>query len=182
MTTTRAVTNLCVLAVAVAVCGCGGGEDVNARSLGMAKRLWQRAGILDYDLEWSSSGAREGHYKVRVRKGEVTDIQSIAADGSTKPAHPGDPSYYGVDGLFRTIEADMDHCLDLVKAGADKGAHVLLRFWPDAELGYPRRYRRDVTGAVRPLEIDVIRFDPAAAAGSTGTKPGLSSDKVGPNP
>ena len=36
----------------------------------------------------------------------------------------------------------------------------MLRFTPDPELGYPRRYRRDVLGTPLALAIDVIRFRP----------------------
>ncbi len=148
-----------VLLYCIPGCG-GGGEDVNARTLGRAKRLWEHAGIKDYSLEWRSTGAREGHYRVAVRGGQVVEVVQVAPDGTERPARPGDASYYGVDGLFRTIEADVDHCLEQVKNGPDRGAHLLLRFWPDPDLGYPSRYRRDVSGTVRPLAIDVVRFRP----------------------
>lgn len=151
---------LSLLSFTVPGCGVGGGEDVNARTMGQAKRLWDRAGVADYDLEWSSSGARDGHYRVRVRGGVVERVTQVLGDGSVREARPGDASYYGVDGLFRTIEADVDHCRELIERGPEKGSRVFLRFWPDPALGYPRRYRRDVSGSLRSLAIDVLRFDP----------------------
>ena len=45
--------------------------------------------------------------------------------------------------------------------GQPKGTKSVLRFTPDPELGYPRRYRRDVLGTPLALAIDVIRFEPS---------------------
>lgn len=149
----------CTLAMAT-LAGCAGGEDVNARTLARARRLWAGAGITNYNLEWASTGARAGHYLVNVRDAKVTGLRLVQPDGSLVDARPGDKSYYSIEGLFRTIEEDADQCLALVNNGNDRGVRVLLRFWPDEALGYPHKYRRDVTGSVRALAIDVLKFEP----------------------
>jgi hypothetical protein len=140
--------------------GCGGGQEVTSASLAAARRQWQQANVRDYELEWKSSGARAGHYFVTVRDGKVVEIDQLQPDGTRTQARPGDASYYGVEGLFRTIEADVEHCIDLVRNGPDRGKQIFVRFWPDPRYGYPARYRRDVTGSLRSLAIDVVRFAP----------------------
>ncbi len=150
-----------------ALTGCGvGGEDVSPRSIAKAKERWERAGIHDYDLEWTSTGARGGHYRVTVRGDEVREVRSVQPDGREVVAKPGDKSYYGVDGLFLVIEEEMAQLLEDRPFGQPKGAKVLLKFVPDERLGYPKHYRRDVVGGSRGLAIDVLRLDPKAASSS----------------
>ncbi len=139
--------------------GCSGGENVTTRALNKARQLWERARVRDYNLEWITTGARNGHYLVYVRGGKVREIRIVEPDGRQIEAHPGDPSYYGIDGLFRIIEEEQAQCFDDRPFGQPKGAHILLKFTPDPKLGYPRRYRRDVVGSRQGLAIDVIKLD-----------------------
>lgn len=149
-----------LLVILPTLAGCGvGGEDVTPRSVDKAKDRWERAGIRDYDLEWTSSGARGGHYLVTVRGGEVREVRSVQPDGQEAVAKPGDKSYYGVDGLFRVVEEEMTQLLEDRPFGQPKGSRVLLKFVPDTRLGYPKHYRRDVVGGGRGLAIDVLRLD-----------------------
>lgn len=152
-----------VLLLAV-LAGCGGaGIEVGTRSLAEARRLWEKAGVRDYDLEWTSSGAREGRYRVTVRDGQVTSVRTVQPDGGEVVANPADPSYYGVEGLFRVLEEECDEALGGRPFGQPAGTRVLQRFVPDPIYGFPRRYRRDVAGTPRGLAIDVVRFDPNPA-------------------
>lgn len=148
----------CFLLIALA--GCAGGEDVTPRTLERAKQTWERAGIDDYDLEWTSTGARDGHYRVTVRDGRVREVRSVQPDGKESVAHPGDPSYYSVEGLFRILQEEADQLLEDRPFNMPKGSKVLLKFTPDRKLGYPRRYRRDVVGSQRGLAIDVLKLKP----------------------
>ena len=149
--------------------GCSGGEDVNTRTLSQARARWDAAGIRDYDLEWTTSGDREGHYLVFVRAGEVRRVHAFVEDRRSRTvreivAKPGDPSYYGVEGLFRIISEEQATAeSDPLPFGQPKGTRVLLRFTPDPKLGYPRRYRRDVVGRPKGLALDVIRLDRSTA-------------------
>jgi hypothetical protein len=152
------------LLVLLPLAGCGGGVDVNTRSLGKARSLWESAKILDYDLEWTSSGERDGHYLVYVREGKVQAIDASIPDLKARQVRqirvkPGDPSYYGVDGLFTILKEELAQLEDLTPFGRPKGTQVVLRFTPDETLGYPRRFRRDVMGSSKGLSLDVIRLE-----------------------
>src|SRR5690349_15559217 len=98
---------LVILCIVPTLAGCGGGEAVTAKSLGEAERLWKRARIRDYDLEWTSSGLSTGHYRVAVREGQVRSIELVQPDGQSVAAHPADPTYYGVEGLFRIVKDEL---------------------------------------------------------------------------
>lgn len=149
--------------VLVLFAGCGGvWIEVGTRSLAEARRAWEATGIRDYEIEWTSAGAREGRYRVSVRGGEVTRILSIQPDGKETAARPADPSYYGVEGLFRVIEEELEEALGERPFGQPPGTHVLQRFVPDPRYGFPRSYRRDVAGTRRGLAIDVVQFAPTA--------------------
>ena len=73
MPTTRpaGAVQLALLLVLPMLAGCAGGQEVTPRAIRDARRLWDRAGIRDYDLEWTSSGLRSSHYRVSVRNGRV---------------------------------------------------------------------------------------------------------------
>jgi hypothetical protein len=142
----------------LALAGCGGGQDVTPRHLEAARARWEEAGIRDYDLEWTTSGAREGHYLVAVRDGQVRRVLQVLPDGREIVAHPGDPSFYGVEGLFRVLEEESEQLLEPEPFGQRKGTTILLKFEPDPELGYPAHFRRDVVGSARGLAIDVVRL------------------------
>ena len=147
------------------IAGCDSGEDVTTRSLANARRIWDASKVKDYNLEWTTSGERDGHYLVTVRGGEVKSIRQFVLDRREGKiidieAKPGDPSYYGVDGLFKVLEEERSQLLDATPFGQPKGTTILLKFTPDRELGYPKRFRRDVVGSPRRLAIDVIKFVP----------------------
>jgi hypothetical protein len=148
-----------------ALAGCaGGGEEVTTRSLRAASRTWDQAKVRDYDLEWTSSGARAGHYRVFVRGGRVQAVYMVVLDRKTGrekelEAHTAAPRFFGVDGLFQTMEEELDQAQADTPFGQPKGTQVVLRFTPDPQLGYPRQYRRDVLGSSQRLAIDVLRLD-----------------------
>jgi len=151
--------------VASGLAGCSGGEDVTVRSLANARRIWDAAKVRDYNLEWTSSGERDSHYRVYVRGGEVKSVRQFLDDRRENKireveAKTADPSYFGVDGLFKILEEERAQLLSDEPFGKPKGTSVLLKFTPDRELGFPRRYRRDVVGSTRGMAIDVISFVP----------------------
>jgi hypothetical protein len=142
--------------------GCGGGEDVTEESLARARRLWTRSGIHNYDLEWTSTaGMSSAHYRVSVRDGQVRNVESVLPDGRVVATRTAEPRYYGVEGLFMIIADERAQRSRPEPFGRPKGTTAILKFTPDAKLGYPRSYRRDVLGTPLPLAIDVIRFVPS---------------------
>lgn len=147
---------------------------MSTRALRGARQTWQSANVRNYDLEWTSTGQRTSHYLVYVRGGRVRSVRMVLSDPRQIKAnhgqkiievHPGDPEAFGVDGLFRIIEEELDTAQDDEPFGARKGTRVLLKFTPDEALGYPRRYRRDVVGANRSVAIDVRRLETKPAEG-----------------
>jgi hypothetical protein len=138
---------------------------VTAESLAKARRLWARAGIHDYTLEWTSAGKASAYYKVRVRDDQVRTIEQVLPDGRLIPLHPGMPRYFGVDGLFLTMADDYAQLAKERPFDQPKGTKAVLLFTPDPTYGYPRSYRRDVVGAPLQMSIDVVRLtpDPPAA-------------------
>src|SRR5436305_12786953 len=89
------------MVVGVAFClvaGCSGGQPVTPQSIADARKVWEQAGIRDYDLEWTATGMNNAHYLVTVRGGTVRKIESIARDGRRFEVHPAEVRFYGVDG------------------------------------------------------------------------------------
>lgn len=142
-------------------CGCGQGVNVTQASLKAAEAKWAKAGIKDYDLDWRSSGARPAEYRVFVRGGEVKAIYALY-QGKEIVAKPGQPRFYGVDGLFLTIAEDLAQMDGEMPFGKPKGTPVVMRFEADSVLGYPRIYVRDVSGTPQGVTIEVIRLEKAA--------------------
>ena len=151
--------------------GCAGGEPLTTDAIDRARQTWERAGLRDYDLEWTSSGQTRGHYRVTVRGARVTRIDSILPDGRAIEVHPARADLYGVDGLFVVLEDELAQLGADAPFGQPKGTSAVLRFTPDPDLGYPRSYHRDVVGAPRGLAIDVIRLDRASPLGPSSEAP-----------
>jgi hypothetical protein len=155
---------LAISVLALALPGCGGGQYVSTQALRDARALWVKANLRDYNLEWTSSGLQDGHYRVYVRGGRVRAIYTVLANGKEVEAHPAQAEMFGVEGLFKVIEEEYAQRNDSQPFGQPKGARVVLRFSPDPKLGYPVSYRRDVSGSPKGLSIDVDRLDVSPSA------------------
>jgi hypothetical protein len=153
-----------VCAVLASALGCARGQEVSPAAIAEARQLWSRAGIHDYQLEWTVTGPRNNHYLVSVRDGQVRKVESIQPDGSRAELHPAELRYYGVDGLFLTIADELAMTSADRPFGQPAGAKVVMRFEPDSKLGYPHWYRRDVAGTLAGMRIDVIGIVPAGAS------------------
>ena len=159
----RSLAMLGVVAIVGASSGCGGGQEVTPEAVDQARQLWTKAGIRDYDLEWTVAGAQTNHYYVTVRGGDVREVEAILPDGKRMPRKIPDTRFYSVDGLFLTMADELaqlktDHPFD-----QPKGTKVVMRFKPDAKLGYPQWYRRDVMGTTLSIAIDVVSLIPQAS-------------------
>jgi hypothetical protein len=138
--------------------GCGGGQDVTPQAIRAARRTWERADLRDYDLEWTSSGAQNAHYRVSVRGGDVESVHTVLPDGREIEAHTAQPESFGVDGLFQILEEELAQLQADQPFGQPAGTTAILRFVPDPQLGDPRSYRRDVMGVPKGIAIDVVRL------------------------
>jgi hypothetical protein len=153
-----------LLAILIAAAGCGG-QEVTPEAVRAVKQLWTRAGIRDYDLDWSVTGPNNARYLVAVRDGQVSKVELIRPDGSKAAARTAETRMYSVDGLFRTIEDELAVCSKAERPfGQPKGTKVVMRFQPDEKLGYPHWYHRDVLGSSASISIDVNALTPVPAA------------------
>lgn len=143
----------------LAALGCAGQEATTA-DVKAARQVWDRADIRDYNLEWTSRGARNAHYRVFVRAGGVRAIYSILPDGRQVEMRPAEPRFYGVDGLFVTILDELEQLKQPRPFGRPKGTRAVLRFEPDPTYGFPRTYRRDLLGSPQDLALEVVAFEP----------------------
>lgn len=144
----------------LACVGCDKGRVVTVEGVRDAQTKWDKAGIRDYNLEWTSKGPRNVHYRVFVRDGAVRAVYAVLPDGREIVSTPAEPRYFGVDGLFLTIVGEIGQLREASPFNAPKGTKVVLKFDPDPTLGYPRSYRRDVLGTPQGLAIDVIKLEP----------------------
>jgi Family of unknown function (DUF6174) len=151
---------LCILATVGAASGCGGGQDVTPEAIDRARQLWTKAGIRDYDLEWTVAGAQSNHYYVTVRGGEVQKVESIVPDGRRIVLKSFDTRYFSVDGLFLTMADYVALLKNDRPTGDSNEARVVMRFKPDPKLGYPQWFRRDVMGSTQALAVDVVKLVP----------------------
>ena len=122
-----------VVVMVSAFAGCSGGEPVTPEAIAAARKAWNDAGIRDYDLEWTSSGTNQAHYFVTVRGGVVRKLESVAPDGRKFELHPGEPRFYGVDGLFLTMADELAQLKTDRPFGQPKGTRVAMRFTPRPE-------------------------------------------------
>jgi len=157
----------------IAIVGCGGGREVTPEAVRAARELWTRAGLPDYDLDWSVSGPNNARYLVAVRGGEVLKVEMIRPDGGKVEMHPEKKQFFGVDGLFLTMEEELAVCSKNEKPfGQPKGTRVVMRFQPNEKLGYPHWYHRDVLGSPMSMAIDVNALTPAPPARNGPDPPG----------
>lgn len=149
--------------LATIVSGCGRGEPLGPRSLRKARETWLRTGIRSYDVEWTVSGpqtaGRVVHYRIAVRSGLPESVKVAQDNGTWIDVHTNKPEYFTIDGLFRTLEEELDQLDSPTPFGKPKGTSILLEFTPDDILGFPRKYRRDIVGVKPGLSINVIKFD-----------------------
>ena len=120
----------------LAACLAGGrllrGQDVTAEDIKAARELWSKAGIRDYDLEYTTAPAN-GHFLVTVRDGEVKKVEAIQPDGARIELHPGAPRYYSVDGLFVTIADELAQLEKPNPFEQPKGTKVVMKFKTNPE-------------------------------------------------
>jgi hypothetical protein len=140
--------------------GCGG-QEVTDAALKQARERWKEAGIRDYELEWTVTGAQTNHYHVTVEHGEVRSLESVRPDGERFALKPAETRFYSVDGLFLTIADELSQCKLERPFGQPQGTNVAMRFKTDTKLGYPIWYRRDVMGTSLAIAIDVVALVPA---------------------
>lgn len=128
-------------------------EPLTRESLDGARRRWQSAGVSSYVLRYRMHGSE---YDVVCRQGRV---ESVTVNGQTPTS--GDWKAYSVDGLFTTLEQELENASDAAGPFAEGAQPVLLRVRFNRELGYVERYLRSSGGIGRGATIDHVALRPA---------------------
>jgi hypothetical protein len=127
---------------------------VTEAALAAASERWQQRGPKSYRLELMVSGARGGPVEIEVRDGEPV---SLLRDGRTPARHTW--YFWTVPGQLEAIELELTGDPRAMFGVPDR-SHVILRAEFDAELGYPRKYQRQVLGKSLETGWEVHRFQP----------------------
>jgi Family of unknown function (DUF6174) len=128
---------------------------ITRADLEAAKERWDKNGPTSYNIDLMLGGKRPGPIHVEVRGGEVT---AMTRDGVT-PSQRRTWVYWTVPEQFETIRADFDSAEAKQPFGAPPGTKTIMRAEFDPELGYPKKYQRQVLGTDLDVQWEVTRFE-----------------------
>jgi hypothetical protein len=151
-------------------------EPVKRERLAAARQQWEAANVASYTMDLDVSGAQTGRYHVEVVDGKLSRITR-----NGQPADPAAGDYWTVEGLFRTIEEELDAAEQPGGGAFPEGSQVQLRMRCHSKLGYPVRFTRQVKlpssrtatgyetpGATVGVEMRVRSLEPKPPAPPTG--------------
>ena len=155
--TTR--TNLILMGAAFLV-GAGGAAlwfrepmvPLTREVLAAARQRWHAAGVRGYAVRYRMHGSE---YAIEWRDGIV---EQATVDG--RPPTTTDLNAYSIDGLFDTLEQELDNLTDPAGPFAGQAGTVLMRVRFNPSLGYVERYLRSSGGHGRGASIEMIEFTP----------------------
>ncbi len=125
-------------------------EALSAEALRGARQRWAQAGVADYRLRYRMHGAV---YEIKV---EDRVVAEATVDGQVP--RTGDLGAYSVEGLFNTLEQELENLSDPRGPFAGHAQTVLMRVRFNAELGFVERYLRSSGGQGRGVSIELIEF------------------------
>lgn len=125
-------------------------EALSTEALRAAKQRWTQAGVADYRLRYRMHDAV---YDVKVEDRVVT---GATVDG--RVPRTGDLNAYSVEGLFNTLDQELDNLNDPRGPFAGITNTVLMRVRFNEELGFLERYLRSSGGQGRGVSIELIEF------------------------
>ena len=116
---------------------------------------WQQGGPHDYSMTVQLSGRQSGTMDVVVRNGQPISVQRNEV---LTPERTW--AYWTVDGLFEIIREDLEGLDQPERAfGVSDVTQLVQQAEFDADLGYPRRYRRAVQTTGDSIEWEIVRFE-----------------------
>jgi hypothetical protein len=127
---------------------------MSAADFDEAVARWQAGGPENYEMVVEVSGRQNGTMHV-----VVTDHKpvSITRSGVSIPTHTW--AYWTVEGLFEVIRTDLEGLDQPERAfGTPDVSQLVQQAEFDAELGYPRRYRRAVLSTGDSIEWEIVDF------------------------
>lgn len=128
-------------------------EPLTTEALRSAMQRWQAGDVSDYRIRYEMHGSL---YDVNVQDGIV---MTATADG--KPIRSAEPGAYSVDGLFQTLELELENRSDPRGAFARQATTIAMRVRFNEKLGYIERYLRSSGGMGRGASIVLLEFQPS---------------------
>ena len=119
-------------------------------SLDTARRVWREWGPRSYEIAYRMAGA---NYRIVVKGGQV---EEAIVNGRLPTS--GDWNAYSVEGLFTTLDQELENVAEATGAFADREDTMLMRVRFNRELGYIERYLRSGGGIGRGAAIENVKF------------------------
>ena len=120
--------------------------------LATARQRWRVAGVRGYAVRYRMHGSE---YAIQWRDGIV---EQAMVDNC--PPTTTDLNAYSIDGLFDTLELELDNLTDPTGPFAGLAGTVLMRVRFNPKFGYVERYLRSSGGHGRGASIELIEFTP----------------------
>lgn len=127
---------------------------LTAESYQQALDRWQQHGPANYDLEVDVAGRQSGTIRLEVRGGEPT---ALTRDGLVPARRTW--VYWTIPEQFESIQREMTADPQTTFGVPDR-AQIILRAEFDPDLGYPRRYQREILGRDESIRWEIVRFQP----------------------
>jgi len=118
--------------------------------LAAARQRWRDAGVSSYAIRYRMHGSE---YAIQCRNGIVEQ-----ASVDDRPPSATDLNAYSVDGLFDTLEQELDNLSDPTGPFAGHAGTVMMRVRFNPKFGYPERYLRSSGGHGRGASIEMVVF------------------------
>lgn len=119
-------------------------------SLAAARRVWREMGPGSYEIAYQMAGT---NYRVVVQGGQV---EEATVNGQLPTS--GDWNAYSVEGLFATLDQELENVAEASGAFAGRKDAMLMRVRFNRKLGYIERYLRSGGGIGRGAAIENVRF------------------------
>lgn len=125
-------------------------ETLTPSLLASAQQRWREAGIHNYEMRYRMHGSE---YRISVRDGLVLRATVNGVDAITS-----DVGAFSVEGLFRTLEQELENLSDTAGPFGSQAKSVLMRARFHPRLGYLERYVRSGGGHGRGVAIELVEF------------------------
>jgi hypothetical protein len=138
------------------LCGCSRLSELTPEALHAAQGQWEKSGPASYRMVVETSGDHmdTSKYEVMVR---AKSVVRLVRNGS--PLQPEAGNSYTVEGLFHTLDQEIDLKGKPQLLGAPPGysSYPMASF--DSATGRPLRFQRSVGGTKNSIEILVREFE-----------------------
>jgi len=120
-----------------------------------AVERWKEHRPADYSMTVEVSGRQSGAIDVKVHGGAPVHVARNAVGTPQRTWE-----YWTVEGLFEVIRKDLEGLDQPERAfGVKDTSQLVQQAEFDAEVGYPRRYRRAVLTTGDAIEWEIVRFE-----------------------